>query len=223
MAVVAMDGGQFNSFFGGGTVIQSAYSQPESGILSYAGNYAGLLNFGGEALPVSVSIPGAFSPAGASEITGKVFFNANFTDNKIEGGMGERFSTLLLDDGTTIDVQLADLVFVNSDVVFDGTFSGQTQLLDLTSVGAYSGAFGGTDAEYVGGVVDLGGDFMSGALGLDQVSVPEAIIVDNAITNQAEIDAAEAFNSSLTTLINGAEQEYGIFVIDACGDVGITC
>lgn len=79
-----------------------------------------------------------------SEVTGLVFLNANFVDNKVEGEITARFS------GTN---PMADLILINSDIKSDGIFAGGVEFDDNTAVGAYAGAFGGSGAQFVGGTV----------------------------------------------------------------------
>lgn len=56
VAVVAMDNGQFNRYFGGSQVIQqTAYTEPTSGTASYDGNYVGLINVSTSSTPVGVT------------------------------------------------------------------------------------------------------------------------------------------------------------------------
>jgi hypothetical protein len=146
-AVVAMDSGQFNRFFAGATVIQDqeAFS-PAAGTASYSGDYVGLI----------------YRDTGLDEVTGVVFLNANFTDNKVEGVVTDReiFEVAALDD----------LIFVNTVIQPDGVFGGGIENEDKGPIGAYGGAFGGSQAQYVGGALtasgDLGGDVTGDEFGI---------------------------------------------------------
>ena len=193
-AVVVMDGGQFNRFFGGATVQQSSYTAPDSGTASYLGNYASLIN-GGTAsnLTPPVDVNPILFPGGASQVTGTVFLNANFSDSSIEGAIYDRVTNLF---GTEYD--LADLVLIVGDVNADGTFVSNIELGDGSGLGSYSGALGGTDAANVAGVVALTGDFLVDRAGVKIFGADSDINVDEAV-------------------------EYGIFVIGACGPLGTDC
>jgi hypothetical protein len=132
-AVVAMDEGQFNRFFAGATVIQDqeAFS-PAAGTASYSGDYVGLI----------------YTDAGLDEVTGVVFLNANFTDNRVEGDMTDREIV----GGAPLD---ENLIFVNTVIQPDGVFGGGIEDEGGEPIGAYGGAFGGSGAEFVGGTVSV--------------------------------------------------------------------
>ncbi len=150
VAVVTMDGGQFNRFFGGGVLNQNAFSAPDSGFSYFQGDYAGFVNVG-SALPPGGGAPGAVTPSSVGEVTGSVYLIADFTDNATEGTIYGRQADV---GGGFVD--LDDLVLINTSINADGTFAGAIELEDLTAAGDYSGAFGGDDATYVGGIVSLG-------------------------------------------------------------------
>lgn len=148
VAVVTMDGGQFNRFFGGAILEQNEFSAPDGGLTYYLGNYAGLVNIG-QALDPAGDAPDAVIPAMPSEVTGTVYMVADFTDAATEGTIYDR--ELDISGNLT---ELPDLVLINTPIGSDGTFNGAIELLDQTGVGGgYEGAFGGEDAAYVGGVV----------------------------------------------------------------------
>lgn len=167
-ATVAGDGGQFNTFFSGAEYERpGAYTPPDAsqagpgnGQVSYKGKYAGLLNGGGgrnEALPIPPGRNMAPSeiPYQPAQVTGDVFVNANFADNKVNGVVKNRNTTLF---GTPTGLE--DVVLTPSDILANGTFEGKTQRpSDIdprkTETGAYAGVFGGTDASSVAGAVHL--------------------------------------------------------------------
>jgi len=160
-AVVVMDGGQFNRFFGGATATQVNYVAPTGGIVNYAGDYVGLLNIGpaaGPGLPGSVSA----TPYEASTVTGEVYLKADFTDAAVNGTIYNRS----VDVGGGAE-DMPELVLVVGDIGADGSFSGSIELIDQEGVGNYSGVFGGTDATAVAGVVELTGGFLPGAIPAD--------------------------------------------------------
>ncbi|MEO1639096.1 MAG: hypothetical protein AAFU41_07615 [Pseudomonadota bacterium] len=191
--VAISDGGQFNRFFGGARVVQNNYTAPSSGLVSYGGEYVGLLNFG-EIVGGDVNAPPSAQPRGASEVSGLVLLEADFTTGDVEGVIYERTTT------SAAFPELEDVVLTVTDISSDGTFTGGTEFddVDNTPNGSYAGVFGGTNAATVGGVIDLGAGFltplnMDGTLGDDPG--------------------------------NGAENEYGVFVIDICpgGGTPATC
>lgn len=151
VAVVTADGGQFNRFFGGATVVQNSLSAPESGLVSYAGDYAGVNN-GGAVIPSGVvGAPDILDPSGTGTVTGTVFLTADFADNKVEGAV---YGRMWVGVGA-----LDDLTLINGDISDAGTFSGSAEVgqgSTATTAGSYTGAFGGEDAAVVGGLLDVG-------------------------------------------------------------------
>ncbi len=171
-AVVAMDGGQFNRYFGGAVVNQDSYTAPTSGLASYAGAYVGLVNIG----PAAGSIPAGADPSlypfTTTDVTGSVFLNADFTDNQVNGSIYDR---VFDPDGDAFDLQT--IVLTATAISGNGGFSGDVELGDLTNVGSYDGAFGGANAANVAGVVSLGEGLFEGS------TVPGA----DDFENEAEI------------------------------------
>lgn len=156
LAVVTADGSQFNRFLGGATVVQNAFSAPTGGLVSYHGSYAGLINGGTEVPTTTTGAPDIIAPAGTTNVTGSVFLTADFTDNKIEGALYDR---VWIDGGTEGDQPLDPLTLIVGDVAADGTFAGSVEIgqgSDAKGAGSYSGTFGGTDAAFAGGVLDIG-------------------------------------------------------------------
>ncbi|MGJ8588146.1 MAG: hypothetical protein ACSHXW_08325 [Yoonia sp.] len=190
VAVVTMDGGQFNRFFGGATLEQGDFSAPASGFSYYNGNYAGLVNIGA-ALPPGGGAPGVVTPGTVGEVIGQVYLVADFTDNAVEGAIFNRQA----DFGFATADLPEELVLINTDIDGNGRFSGTVeQDTSLTGVGTYSGAFGGTDAIYVGGIVALGNGAYTGALATNGSA-------------QGDIDLIAG---------EGTLQEYGLFIIGEC-------
>ncbi len=154
-AAVVMTGGQFEHYFGGAVYGRSGvYDPPVSnqpgGLVSYAGNYVGVLNGpgdGGDLLPVTPGTPNSVRPAQAAEVTGKVLVNADFTDNVVNGVVYDR------DAPDYPQLTLSDLALAPADIDAEtGTFDGEVTI-DLTAVGQYGGIFGGTDANAVAGAL----------------------------------------------------------------------
>ncbi|MBE0413275.1 thymidylate synthase, partial [Yoonia sp.] len=117
-AVVVMDGGQFNRYFGGVNYAQiGTYTAPTSGLASYAGDYVGLLNVGTRTGTLSSGASNNILPYRSGQVTGDIFLNVDFADNKVNGAIYNR-----------VDV---DSVGINVDTVFlpatalnaDGSFA----------------------------------------------------------------------------------------------------
>ena len=153
-AAIVVTGGQFEHYFGGGVYGRSsAYDPPDStagsGLVSYAGNYVGLLNIagdGGDLLPVAPGTPNEIRPVQAAEVTGRVLINADFADNQVNGAVFQRSAPDL--PGAVLD----DLALVPTTINENGTFSGDITI-DLQNRGTYGGIFGGTDSAAVAGAL----------------------------------------------------------------------
>ncbi len=189
VGVVVIDGGQFNRFFGGGSITQNSYTAPTTGLVSYAGAYVGVTNVG-DGLATG-GADASLTPEAATEISGLVFLNADFTDNAVNGAIYDR---VFDPDGVAYD--LPTIVMTAADIEDDGLFTGAVEFGDLTSVGTYTGAFGGDDAASVAGIISLTEGFLEGA-------------EDGGV-------AVTDFEG-----ISG-EAEYGVFVLDQC-TVGVDC
>lgn len=198
-AGVAATPGPRNRYLAGGYFERDGDFDPPavtatSGMVSYAGRYAGLTNAGvrdyGEGILIEPdpSTPDELRPARAAQTTGDVFINADFADNRVEGNIyNRRF--------VPTNAALPSIVLVASEIDADGTFAGRVEYdlrqsngayagLDDTEIGNYAGIFGGRDASAVGGVVAL---------------------------NQFDGEDALGFET---------EQEHGVFVIGKCGTAG---
>lgn len=151
-AIVVLTGGQFGSVFGGTSYKRTGtYSPPavnqNSGTVTYAGNYVGLLNGpgdGGDLLPVRPGTPADVRPVQAGEVTGKVAINADFADNTVNGLV---FNRRYVDaPGITME----NLELAPTTIGQDGTFTGKLEQAENTR-GDYGGVFGGTGATSVAG------------------------------------------------------------------------
>lgn len=199
-AATISDGGQFNRFFGGARVVQNNYTAPSGGLVSYGGDYVGVVNFG----PVvggNPSAPDSAQPSGAGEVAGNVFLNADFNFGQVNGVIYDRELVVGTIPGTGGRTALEDIVLVPTDVTPTGTFSGGGEFNDndLTGVGSYAGVFGGQNGATIGGVVNLTAGFLN-------TIEPDGTLSDD--------DPG-----------NGNENEYGIFVLDICpgGGTPATC
>ncbi|WP_264210186.1 thymidylate synthase [Leisingera thetidis] len=154
-ATVVMTGGQFGFFQGGTTYGRTGtYSAPETeqgpgGIVSYAGTYVGLLNVdgdNGDLIDPSNGTNPAILPGQAAEVTGDVFINADFSDNRVKGTVYNRQITD--QPGTEVE----NLTLNPTDIASDGTFTGEASV-DHGGVGEYGGVFSGAGAASVAGSV----------------------------------------------------------------------
>lgn len=160
-AVTSADGGQFNRYFGGGYYErEGAFDRPAvgagpaAGQVSYAGDYAGVLNGGGsgdDLLPPPPGTDPALLPNQPARVSGDVFINANFSDNLVNGAV---FNRVVVDNG----FELRDVILLPTSITEDGTFEGDAEgpSPDADDVsGQYAGVFGGRNAASVAGLVYL--------------------------------------------------------------------
>ena len=213
-AAVAADGGQFNKLVSGAVYDRTGgFQRPTdsaSGVVSYAGTYAGVNNLpivpalfpspitlvdGSNAAPVSLPFQGA-------RVVGKVLINADFNENKIEGAVYERRSPDLVSTGTGQAVRFENIILVRSDIAANGTWAGAVER-DLRSpnvqprgVGEHGGVIGGTQAQNVAGIVSIKPD---GLFWGEDIQDAEG----NVIAEQG-------------TLVDPSAVERGIFVIGRC-------
>lgn len=158
-AGVVVTGGAFNRFLGGGYYERDgAYTPPTvsgtSGLVTYAGTYAGLTNIsgdGGDLLAVPIGTDPSIIPGEAAEVTGDILINVDFANNSLEGSI---YNRALPDAGLV----LPTVVLVATSIAADGTFFGERVEYDGNvniDIGDYGGIFGGPNAEGVGGIVHL--------------------------------------------------------------------
>ena len=160
---VAIDGGQFGTFFGGAFYRRNdgytAYvpSQPGQGLVTYTGDYAGLANLNAPRsgsvdilpLPPGVADGSGIAPREPDRVVGTVFINADFADNQLNGAIINR---RLLGRGDA----LLDINLVPTEITADGTFVGAVELdADQTNIGTYAGTFGGTEASAIAGTINI--------------------------------------------------------------------
>ena len=155
-AAVAVTGGQFGYIFSGGAYSNTSYSpatsaesQDPSGLVSYAGNYVGMLNVTGsgeDLIPVANGTPEGIRPRQAAEVTGVILLNASFSDGTVNAGITDR----VIVDAPTIEVD--DLELAPTEIAEDGTFFGDVTVANQNR-GEYGGIFGGAGATEVAGIV----------------------------------------------------------------------
>ncbi|MDO9524345.1 MAG: thymidylate synthase [Gemmobacter sp.] len=163
-AAMGGDGGQFNRYFSGavydrdgGFTPPTGTGAPGSGQVSYAGDYAGLLNTGVAPGPDQLPIPPGtdpdLEPRQPFRVSGEVFINANFSENLVNGAV---YNRVIVDNGFNLD----NVILIPSDIAPNGTFQGEarrSRRVDLAEpvVGDYGGVFGGTNAGNLAGILSL--------------------------------------------------------------------
>tara|TARA_R110000764_G_scaffold9998_7_gene31289 strand:- start:3648 stop:4589 length:942 start_codon:yes stop_codon:yes gene_type:complete len=163
-AGIVVTGGQFGTYSGGGAYARDgAYSPhvvtPESGEVTYAGDYVGLTNMSGDPTDLAAVPPGTpveLIPGQAAKVTGKIFFNVDFADNTLKGAVYDRVldaNDNQLPPGQT-ELIVGSLEFDPTTIDSDGTFFGDVRLNGETDPrGNYGGIFGGTESEVMAGVL----------------------------------------------------------------------
>lgn len=164
------DGGQFNRFFGGTLYSRiGAYTQPTTGLVSYAGEYAGSTNVGERATAQLLAVPTGLSetvtPKQPLRVVGDIFLNVDFSENKING---EIYNRQMIDSTGAVAVQtgtgitftgetvMPNISLIEADIEADGTFSGTAEIaITQDNAGEYAGTFGGQGATSVAGGVHL--------------------------------------------------------------------
>ncbi len=165
-AGVVVSGGPRNRFFGGGFFDRDGdFDAPTTGLVTYAGSYAGLTNLAGQTtdlLAVPGGTPDELIPNQASRVSGDVFLQADFADNAVEGNI---FNRSLLDaDGAGGPIDLPSIVLISTTIAENGTFEGNVEFdqgafpadnVTGSSIGTFGGVFGGDDSASVAGIVNL--------------------------------------------------------------------
>jgi len=156
-AAVVGDGGQFNTVFNGGYYERTGTysiptSNPVTGLVSYAGLYAGVTNMSEPGatnlLPVPPGTPSELIPGQAARTQGEIFLNVSFSDSAVNGAIYNRsiVGGPALESVTLIPSTIDDNGEFLGTVEFDGDPA-------TGSIGSYGGIFGGIDASDVAGVV----------------------------------------------------------------------
>lgn len=167
-AAAVADGGQFNRYFGGGFMSRSGtYSeptitaQPNSGIVRYAGTYAGVITVdtsGNVDYAPDAAPPSGNYPHQPSAVTGEVLIVADFQQNRVNGGIINR--EIESEDGTTVlpdSFDLVDIALIDTEIPANGQFVGIVEARGGVSsgqeIGDYAGVFGGIGATDLAGVI----------------------------------------------------------------------
>lgn len=137
-AMQVVDGGQFSTYFAGGTYQRSGtFTPPILGLgtpANYSGTYVGLLNTG---IPATGGPGGTLGPRVADRVTGRTLITADFTDMSVSGGVDNRVNV------RTGDLY-NDIALRSTAISADGTFAGSVERLESSWVpaGNYAGIFG---------------------------------------------------------------------------------
>jgi hypothetical protein len=180
-AVASADGGQFNERNGGGAWFRvTAYTRPdvptgttgtpgpETGTFSYIGSYAGVFVPGpsepGNPRPPSLRPGEPWGVSGTIQINAQ--FEATGTGEVVEGGIvnrrlidrdGNEIAAIVVDGNVIGDDEplLRDLVLRETEIDSTGQFLGTVEFAGEpgNGVGDFGGAFGGTGASDVAGVL----------------------------------------------------------------------
>ncbi|MEM6577697.1 MAG: thymidylate synthase [Pseudomonadota bacterium] len=202
-AGVTVTGGPRNRFFGGAFYERDgAYTPPPitptSGLVSYAGNYIGLINIDfndtGSARNDLIAVPGGtpseLIPGQAVTVEGRVFINTDFADNSIEGNI---FNRSVVDGSPSLaaNTVLPSLVLINTGIDADGSFSGNVEYEAADFPG--DNVIGNPIGDWGGIIGGPNGSGLAGAIRLTEFDGPnDPLGLEN-------------------------EEEFGIFVLDQCG------
>ena len=153
-AVLAVDGGQFANYHGGGVYTRAeVFTRPSSPAgaqqkFNYSGTYAGMVNFG----PETPDGPGGdLNPTQAYRTKGRVLITADFEEMLLSGGIDKR---RVVDTGD----RLATQMMYEGDIDDAGNFTGKMQRVDvdettgegsLVDSGSYAGIFAGPNASEI--------------------------------------------------------------------------
>ena len=164
-AGLVLTGVQFEEYYGGVVYSASSYSAPvptdaqqDGGLVSYAGNYIGLLNGPGSDEDLTAVAAGT-SPSAtsdqAAEVTGQVLITGDFAQGQVDGvGYNRRVldydSNGVLSPNDANPLAVDDLALDGTAIQTDGTFAGTVSVGNQVR-GEYAGVFGGTGATEVAG------------------------------------------------------------------------
>lgn len=186
-AGVAVSGGPRNRFFGGGYYERDGGYAPASGQVSYAGNYVGVSNLNGSSEDL-IAPPAGIDPDLVPSQAAEITGRIFINADFADGAVeGNVFNRQIADFG----VGLPSLVLVNTPINADGTFVGSVEYeaADFPGESVVNESIGG-----YGGI--FGGTNASGVAGVLRV---------------------EEFDGPNDPLGLENEQEYGVFVLDQCG------
>lgn len=149
-------GAQFNTViqgtqFGRDGIYVAPTTLPNGGVVTYAGNYIGVVNGNGSAedlLPVTPGTDPSVLPGQVAEVTGDILINAGFgdTQNQVDGII---YNRRVID----VDQEIQDLSLRPTEITANGGFEGTVMTPDLRDVGEYAGLFSSQGATAVAGAI----------------------------------------------------------------------
>ena len=150
---IAVDGGQFANYFGGGTYVRAdVFTRPTGAAAvgsdaNYSGTYVGLWNIG----PTTPGGPGGdLNPERSYRIDGRALVTADFTDMSVSGGVDQRrivdsealTDARLFAEGRDATNVLLPTISLNATAITNiGSFVDKVKIGSAV-VGDYSGIFG---------------------------------------------------------------------------------
>ena len=185
---IAVSGGPRNRFFGGGFYERDGAYSPGTGQVSYAGNYVGVTNGNGSSEDLA-PVPGTTPGQLRPSQAAEVTGRVFLNADFADGAVeGNVINRQIVDGGTA----LPSLVLINTPIDSEGTFLG--------SVEYESGEFPGENV--VGQTIGSYGGIFGGT---------------NA-SGVAGIVRLEEFDGPNDVVLGAdSEEEYGVFVLDQCG------
>ena len=192
-AGVVVSGGPRNRFFGGGYYERDgAYTppavSPTSGLVSYAGTYVGLTNLNGDGGDL-ITPPGGTPPELIPSQAAEVTGDVFINADFADNAVeGNIYNRQLADSGLVLPA----IVLISTEIKGDGTFYGTEVEWDQGAFPADSVI--GTDIGDYGGI--FGGQNASGIAGVIHLT---------------------QFDGPNDPLSLENEEEYGVFVLDQCG------
>ena len=164
-AAIVVTGVQFEEYYGGVVYSRGTYTPPvpagatqDGGLVSYAGDYIGMLNgpgSGEDLLPTAPGTDPSATSAQAAEISGQVLVTGDFAQSSVDGIVYNRRvqdydSEGRFDPRSDNPLRAADLALDGTTIEADGTFQGSVSVGNQVR-GTYAGLFGGTRASEVAG------------------------------------------------------------------------
>lgn len=161
-AVTVADGGQFGEYYGGGhferdggfDAPSASETKDGTGLVTYAGRYAGVQNIEQPGNPdVLEPLPGTdpdLLPGQPRRVQGQIVLNADFVDNQVNGAITDR---------SVVGGAALDTVYLRgTGITENGTFEGEVSAVNTQAepiTGSYAGVFGGDNSASVAGLVHL--------------------------------------------------------------------
>lgn len=186
-AGVAVSGGPRNRFFGGGYYERDGAYAPGTGQVSYAGNYVGLTNGAGSGEDL-IGAPAGTDPDLVPSQAAEVTGRVFVNADFADGAVEGNITNRQRVDG---GITLPSVVLINTPIDSDGTFVGQVEYEQADFPGE---SVTGQSIGSYGGI--FGGANASGVAGVIHL---------------------EEFDGPNDPLGFENEEEYGVFVLDQCG------